>query len=595
VWALLASGLMADPLGVWFNTNWAMRIPLTGIRSTTGEYLQNFPLLIHITNQPLLANATPNGDDITFVDAYKNQLFHEIESFDRAAGNLTAWVCLPDLSVNGIINLYLSNTTGSYTFSGTNYFAGLTATLPTLRTNLISTNVWDPHFQLVLHFNETDTNIPLDSTRYNRVPVSYRNLYSSNTTHSNGIIGNCMRVDLPVSNRHQGTVPLTYDWSLLPRLSPFASTYSFWLNHAPVSNYLSVPGTMAYTVPLAHGGNGGGGYGLFRISTNNFIDAPQVNNVTVGGWRYPEFNTWQHFGLSGLCTNLTAIPGIFGTNFLLTNGIRAGSTANANMGTNWSGGTGNNLTIGGTINGGSQYFTINGSMDEFRWSTTNRSFGWMNTEYSNQANPNGFYQVGVPEYFGTGKMTVKVLTHQGAGVPGVAIALPPSGVNNGRLTDSRGIVEFGTVVAGATFSMTATPPAGVTLMNTSTNFVSPATDFTIVFYTGAFTNTTNELSMGLSSWFHVSGDNDLLVSVNKTNSAAERVQLHLLPVTGANRIRIYDQVLTGTSVLARVPVGEIKRLVTMGTWILELRVILQGKDENDFGNPVRRKILIITK
>ncbi|MBN8218269.1 MAG: DUF2341 domain-containing protein [Spirochaetes bacterium] len=585
--------LMADPLGVWFNSNWAMRIPLTNISPVNGATLQDFPVLVQISNRALLANATANGDDLTFVDQFRNQLFHEIESFDRSGGSLTAWVCVPNLGPRTLINLYLSNTNGSYTFNGGNTTVSITNTLPTLRTNYLATNVWDSNFQLVLHFNETGTNAPIDSTRYGRVPVSYWNAHGSNNTCgvAGGPVGGCLLVDSVVSNSSSGVIPLRYAYAGLPKPFPapnYPYSYSFWLNHKPVSNYITWPGQSVYTIPLTHGGNGGGGYGLFRINSNNFIDAPQVNGLSAAGnLSYPGFNSWQYFGLSGLVTNTNGVT--TGSNFLVNNGQVIAKAAGG-LGTNYTG----DLYIGSSSGGGVNNYAINGRIDEFRWSTTNRSVDWLNTEYAQQANPAGVFNIAPPEYYGTARMTARVLTAQGAGIEGVLVQAPETMLNHSRYTDFRGVIDFGVVASGVPTSLTAFPPAGLSLLYTRTNFTTPGTDFTIDFI-AAQTNSTNEISLGAASWFHLSGEKDLFVSIHKTNSATERVLLSLLPITGNNKVRIIDQLVTGNDAMLRVASGEMMRLVTMGTWVMELRIVPQGKDENDFSNPIKRKVLILTK
>jgi len=593
VLGFMAAALGAEPLAVWFNSNWAMRIPLGNISPQNGPALQDFPILVQISNAKLLANATPNGDDITFVDQYNNQLFHEIETFDRTVGSLNAWVCIPNFAAGTMINLYLSNTNGSYYFCGGNTTAGITNTLPTLRTNYISTNVWDSNFQLVLHFAQTGTNVPIDSSRNARVPVSYWNAHGSNNTSGvPGPIGGTLLVDSPVSNSSPGVIPLRYAYAGLPKPFPYPNyptTFSFWLNHKPVSNYITWAGNSVYTIPLTYGGNGGGGYGLFRINSNNYIDAPQINNISAGGSLfYPGFNTWQYFALSGLVTNTNVNPPA-GSNFLLNNGQRI-AIGTGLMSTNFTG----DLYIGSSSGGGINNYVINGSMDEFRWSTTNRNLQWLNTEYAQQATPSGVFTMSPPEYYGTGRMTARVRTAQGAGVAGVPVQLPQTLFNNARVTDQNGQIDFGVIASGVATSLVAFPPAGLSLLYTRTNFITAGVDFTIDFI-ATQTNSTNDISLGSASWFHLSGDKDLFVSIHKTNSATERVLLSLLPITGNNKVRIIDQLVTGNDAMLRVASGEVMRLVTMGTWVMELRIVPQGKDENDFSNPIKRKVLILTK
>jgi hypothetical protein len=77
------------------------------IGGSCGANLANFPVLINITgdtNLKTVANGghvqNANGYDIIFRDENGNQLDHEVESYDGAAGTLVAWVRVPTLSYN---------------------------------------------------------------------------------------------------------------------------------------------------------------------------------------------------------------------------------------------------------------------------------------------------------------------------------------------------------------------------------------------------------------------------------------------------------------------------------------------------------------
>jgi hypothetical protein len=63
--------------------------------------LVNFPVLIRITDTDLRDHVeNANGYDIIFSDISYNKLIHQLESYNPATGQLTAWVMVPVLDCN---------------------------------------------------------------------------------------------------------------------------------------------------------------------------------------------------------------------------------------------------------------------------------------------------------------------------------------------------------------------------------------------------------------------------------------------------------------------------------------------------------------
>jgi hypothetical protein len=104
---------------------------------------ENFPVLISLTDDSLTTFdcgfvEDPDGDDIVFTNATTTlQLYHEIEKYDAATGELIAWVLVPSLSGSADTDIYM-------------YFGNSSVTSPTES----PTDVWDSNYVGVWHLNE---------------------------------------------------------------------------------------------------------------------------------------------------------------------------------------------------------------------------------------------------------------------------------------------------------------------------------------------------------------------------------------------------------------------------------------------------------
>lgn len=146
----------------WWNSNWGFRKKITINSSQVAGDLENFPVLLNITDVDLKDKAQPNGDDITFISFSDNstQYAHEIESYDPSDGSLIAWVNITRInsSKDTCFWLYYNNSACSN------------------QENPIG--VWDNNFIGVWHLNETDDNsgaLRWDSTGHNNdgITVGY--------------------------------------------------------------------------------------------------------------------------------------------------------------------------------------------------------------------------------------------------------------------------------------------------------------------------------------------------------------------------------------------------------------------------------------
>jgi hypothetical protein len=92
-----------------FEMGWQYRKKITIDHTKVDGNLENFPVLISLTDPDLSDKAQNDGDDILFMDGpgVANRLYHEIEYYEDSNGELVAWVNIPSLSSNEDTILYL--------------------------------------------------------------------------------------------------------------------------------------------------------------------------------------------------------------------------------------------------------------------------------------------------------------------------------------------------------------------------------------------------------------------------------------------------------------------------------------------------------
>jgi hypothetical protein len=131
----------------WWNTSWSYRKLIFINHSQVDSDLNNFPILVNITDTDLRDDAQDDGDDISFVicDGFNIQLNHEIEHYDNTSGKLVAWV--------NVTNISSSRSTTIYMYYGN---SGCSS-----QENI--TGVWDANYTMVQHLNESSGTL-FDST-----------------------------------------------------------------------------------------------------------------------------------------------------------------------------------------------------------------------------------------------------------------------------------------------------------------------------------------------------------------------------------------------------------------------------------------------
>ncbi|MFX1380664.1 MAG: DUF2341 domain-containing protein, partial [Promethearchaeota archaeon] len=313
----------------------------------TGTYT-DFPVLISIKDTDLRSKTQPDGDDIAF-SSENIWLDHEIELFDQTYNGthaqLIAWVRIPILygSFNTIIRMYY----GNFTMSSSENPGGL----------------WSNNYRGVWHLSESSGNT-IDSTSYG----------------TSGIVSGT------VSRGLTGKIDGVYDFGTVGQINfgdpadghlDFGTgsfTISFWINFDD--------STSNYQLPLYKGATTSSEVGYdfetdpsatvlsFRISDgSNVIDSPYLD-IDIDSWMY----------VTGVVDRALNRIRIF------KNGLQVGS--------------GSSIVGIGNINNNRPLLTphavyeLNGMMDEIRICSIQRSAGWINTEFSNQNDPDSFYLVG---------------------------------------------------------------------------------------------------------------------------------------------------------------------------------------------------------
>jgi len=163
----------------WYDLNWLYRGVLTFDNSSQSENLTEFPVLVHLTSSNFdFAKAEDNGEDIRFTDSDGSDLLkYEIEEWDKSGEEAFIWVKVPQIDAS-------SSTDNIYMYYGNS----------SALDSQDAENVWDSHFQMVQHLEESPANDVvghLDSTSNsnNGTPKSFAGTASSTTDGAGKISG----------------------------------------------------------------------------------------------------------------------------------------------------------------------------------------------------------------------------------------------------------------------------------------------------------------------------------------------------------------------------------------------------------------------
>ena len=323
----------------WWNSNWDYRKLITVNSSQVPANLNNFPILVNITDTDLRDDAQNDGDDIAFVLWSDNttQLNHEIELFNGTTGELFAWVNVTSLSssVDTKIWMYYNNSAASNQQN--------------------PTGVWDDDYWIVWHLNESSS--PSQDSTAN----GNDGTWGAGKTAADS-------VDAKVGN---GT---DFDGITTDTISSSAGlaalkTISFWYNRdSTVGNWDTLfEGNPDNDEPFIGFGDGG-----------------DINDIEIwynGGQRWnsaaKSLDTWYYFVFISDGSNSRIY--IDGTD-------ESGALANF-------AGTPTSFMLGYESDS-----SFDGIIDEFRVSNTARSASWINTGYNNMVNQSTFISVDSEQY-----------------------------------------------------------------------------------------------------------------------------------------------------------------------------------------------------
>jgi len=324
--------------------------------------LTNFPMLVNITTDNNLRTVA-NGGRIASYDVATNdprdlifqslddttcggagtapcRLNHEIESYNPATGQLTAWVRVPSINNGTIIYMYYGN---SCITASTQNVSG----------------VW-AGYNGVWHSRESGTTLT-DSTGNNHL--------STNSTQNIGQIGN--------AQSYNGTTQLASKTSGVVNIpaNNATQTLSVWFTRAGDS---AVRSGVSFVNPSGSGS--GLQFGQRTSGSVGVVGFWQWGGTFLGGTQSnPAANRWHYMVYT--FDGTTHRPYFNGT--ALSTATTAAQT-----------GTPNRIYFS-TYNGSSEMW--NGGIDEVRIINTVRSAGWISTEYRNQSAPNTFYTLGSEE------------------------------------------------------------------------------------------------------------------------------------------------------------------------------------------------------
>jgi hypothetical protein len=325
-----------------------MKITIKGSQVQGGPH-SNFPVLISLTDESLQTSGcgfvtSDDGYDILFTDSTKtSQLNHEIERYDKDAGELLAWV-------RADLNASPSNTE-VYMYYGKSGVGD----------QQNSTGVWDGDYVVVQHMNGASATALDDSTSNdNDVTSSGSDPYYQ----ASGKIGYAVSFD----GDDYVEIP---DDSTLDLSSQV--TVSAWIRPGSIGNWnrIVAKSHTSDSQPWTR-------YGLL------FDDNDRIRmEISEGSTQY---------GVNGTSTVPTG-SWTYGT--VTYNGSTRTVYCNGdseNTATDTVAISTNDMPLSIARSGfGSDYF--NGRIDEVRVSKVARTANWIKTEYNNQSDPSSFYSV----------------------------------------------------------------------------------------------------------------------------------------------------------------------------------------------------------
>jgi hypothetical protein len=337
----------------WYGVGgtWSSRKPLTinHTQVSGSSAITGFPVLISLTDANLKAAAKTDGSDILFTAADGlTKLNHQIEQYNSATGQLTAWVNVPSISPASDTTIFV-------------YYGN-----PSASTQQNAAGVWDINFKGIWHFAPGTALNLSDSSLGGNNGVAV-----SSPTAASGKVGGAVHLSgsgQAVNVGHNSTLNVGNSF-----------TVEAWVNPASLSSRFglfttrNINGAGSWQVEIGNDGNGNGGVALTGPST--YIGDTSSGLLAVG--------SWAHVVVSKNGAGDTAAIYVNGKPVSLVRHTTYSALDNTS-----------NKFIGEGTTGG-QFF--NGTIDEVRLSNTVRTPAWIATEYNNQNAPGTFVTAGAQQ------------------------------------------------------------------------------------------------------------------------------------------------------------------------------------------------------
>jgi hypothetical protein len=340
--------------------------------------LDDFPLLIDITDTDLRDKAQADGHDIIFralddticddLAPAPCTLDHEVEKWDGGTGELIAWVRIPKLSASSDTTIYMYYGNPNV-YESTENPAG----------------VWDSNYQAVWHLKETTggTDAIIDSTGNARHGTDVGNP----TLGATGQIDGAVDFGNPNTTRRIDTKDFMS--SGVTQFTAEAWVFKEATKDARIIYKNNVGNTGNPVFGLASGGSDTIRCRL-RISDGSGTDY-NVGTISL--------NTWTHVACTYDGSNVRAYK----------NGQEAGFVGE----TGTLAATNDVVVIAQNEAGTSTERHWPGVIDEVRISSIARDACWIGTEYNNQIDPGVFYSVGVEEATASTAVSLLSFTAEG--------------------------------------------------------------------------------------------------------------------------------------------------------------------------------------
>jgi hypothetical protein len=355
LWRGYANAIVGDD---WYDENWSRRIKVTVESDLVDEGLTDFPVYFNLADLPatFFQNVKSDGGDIRITEADGvTELPYELVSINNIGytGELHFKADLASTTDTEFYIYYGNSSASGYSASAT----------------YGSRNVWTNSYSLRYQLDNNPAGASpqfRDSTSNANHAVARAGMTSGDVV--SGKIGNA--IDLDGNDGGVFQTALAYSGQFTASMWWYSSSTGFAIAGPSGANEKLGP----WNAPAG------------KI----FARAVSSSDTTVNS---PADNTWNYVVITRDSSDKVDIHINGTTTRLFTNLAQAGTSDWQNF-------------------GGENTQGFIGRLDELRFSSTKRSNGWMSTEFNNQSNPTGFYDLSAEELISDGRiLPATVLTN----------------------------------------------------------------------------------------------------------------------------------------------------------------------------------------